>query len=184
MRDDIHKGAQVSPTWRSFIKHSAREVDWQSKAPLSAEKAVASLAREISPQLLKALKAAVADQQIELLTSHSRLEEIRMKMPLCPLERSVIDRLAEEACHQSLSDDSLQKCLHGALRERIEAEMRSVEVHAQAASPRDRRELIQRMRLALSKTDVEKAFGPSPSKISKQKQAERVFNWDEEIGVR
>jgi hypothetical protein len=182
MRDDIHKGAKVSRVWRSFIKHSAREADWQSKSPLSAEKAVASLAREVSTQFLKAVKDVLSDRQINLPDSGSRLDEIKLKMPLGTLEYLVLERLAEEGSHRSLSDDSIKRSLHGALLERIEAEMRAVEVHARTKAPKDCPELMRRMRLALSKADLAKAFDPLPRKSPRQESAQ-AFDWDEDLGV-
>ena len=184
MRDDIHKGAPVSRRWRLFIKHSASEATWTTKSPVSAQEAVTSVAREIQSSTLTAIEGVINAPQLVIGGPKQELEQIRVQRPLTTLENCLFDRLIDSCSTEFLSTSLLSRAVREAISERIEAHMRAIEVHIQVESPRDRPELMRRMRDVLRQVDLEATCAEVLERRVPRPKGKEVFDWNESVGVR
>jgi hypothetical protein len=181
MRDGIHKGAPVPPIWRVFVKHSAREADWQRADPCIAKRAVASLAKEIRSQFLKEIEEELSNPQLTLKGRRAELEDMRLRGPLRTLEARVIDLLLDEHVEESSTADSLCRSLELALAERSEAMLRAIEIYVESKFPRDRPELMRRMHSLLSKVDMAEVADEKMRGEVEEAGREKSFDWEQDL---
>lgn len=143
-----------------------------------------SMAREIRPSTLTIIDEILGAPQLSIAGPRDDLEQIRTQRPLTTLENCLMDRLIEESVSGPLPTDVLSRCVEGALTERIEANMRATEIHVQVKSPRDRPELMHRMRACLRRVDLEATSAAVLERRVCQPRRREHFDWEENLGAR
>lgn len=168
MRDDLHKGAPVSPRWRSFIKICSREADWFSSGPRRAEAALVSdLQRELSTNFIGSLGVISTSNQSTLLLAPVVQPHVRTQ-----LDGLIVNHLSC-APHYAQASELISNAVVDALNDWGARMLRSIESHVQEKSPKDRPELMRRMKdildqLSLSDIAREVAAGRYPKHSRKR----------------
>jgi hypothetical protein len=182
MRDDLHKGAPVSRTWKSLIRRCTRDSTWRLDAPLCAKKAIQELTNRIAPGAFASLLKILGEQQLSIDSSQS-LNALRLKYS-DPLETKVIDQVRLELQRGPVTDPqgTVRDAVRSALREEVDAQLRSASLHVLQKSPGSEKELMHRMRSSLAEASLDQLADDSVIGTPREKiKVRRPIDLDDDI---
>lgn len=182
MRDDLHKGAPVSRTWRSLIRRCALDASWRLDGPLYAKKAIQELANRITPGVFGSLLKTLGSSQLSLDLAQD-IGALRLKYS-DPLEVNVIDQVRLTLHQGAISDPQrvVHEAMRSALHEEVEAQLRSTSLHVLQKSPGSEKELMRRMKWSLAESGIDQVVDNKVAGVQHEKvEFRRPVDFEEDI---
>ena len=175
MRDDLHKGAPMPMSFRRLIK-ACTDRDAELAITRANEAVEQELRSEISETTVKRALETFAGPQLTLRPP-DRVDLWSEDEPHSALEGRFVDYLEREAATSRATPDVVQRALVNTMQERLAAHIRAIDSHIAVKSPRDRFEVMTRLRAALRNAPVESrchdllAGNKNPSRPLRRKRA-------------
>lgn len=182
MRDDLHRGAPVSPRWRNVIRRCARDADWRSEGPRAFAAAVAAdLNEQVSRETLRVMQDRVACGAVPLPSTDA---ETWLGRHLTPIENHAARALMRDQQQGGSRESAVERALGVAAVQHVDTVARQISAHIQAKAAKSHPEFAARGRVVFERSGVVRAAAQRAQGESlRVRQPKPTFSVDFPIGA-